>query len=1156
MKQLITVIAGVIMAFLLPETQSFGQGQKLAGSNSDPGLTPGGASNQVGMGSLYSPNLYDGTVNISIPIYQYDADGANYGISLGFNTRGIKLNDYASEVGLGWALSAFGLIKRSIKDLPDELHLLGDSIITHYEVNVQDTIQVIVNPQRTFKGKLAWFNENLQQATDTTIYRDSESDDFDVTVGKLSFTFNLGKDGFVFTRPQRNVKVEMLLNGVVVTAIPTVNSGLTSLEFRITDEQGNQYYFTGGNTVGQQMTDKFGYGEHIGFYQANTTWVIKKVTLANGNEIKYTYLPAELGNVPAYKRFTLQSRIDPNDFPHPSGAEVQTNQDSEVSLDKIEYPNNITAKIVYDTGNRLDRYGHAIKEIQISSGGNMLRYKMEYAYWLSRTNVIGQPTPGLEVPYTTAYGGPGSNYLTHRLKLKGIRLSGTSGTPEEPYYSFDYHNLQFPRRYTCSEDFFGYFNGQASVTFQSTPATNWDFPFPYHQRHFNNISYGGMIKTPNVDSMKLGMLTKIKNAFGGEVAFEFDGHELSNVLTTTTTPGLPANDDHFFGKDANDGLRIKSITETDKFHPGNFRKTTFEFLGGQRFLSGAYYHYPTKLYGPQKNPVIIVMEGLPMSIRQFVSGSNHGYSSASIEERNELGHMLSRKEVTFTNFADALTNNQPRYTLVGSKTHFFKYPYTEKQYIRDWELGLPLKTKEYDQNSRVTMETFNQYNFTLDSMSSKNQIENRKKVSILWENPALTYHTYDSTDDYRPYRGKVDLVQTVNKKYLSDVAFVLDTLKYEYDSRHNLKKMIARNSKSEEVQTIFYYNYDVNTPVSGGNFTPLDGLEKLVGTQKWKRIAGNTDPLPQGGTLQSGLFNSYVAVSNGTSHKKIWHKTLYTSLLPAEALSYSQYLGTGSYNTTALKSWAVFNSVDLPGFIKTSEVQQFDSKGNPMETATGEQRQYSSVLWDTINGQRIAEAVNAHYNDIAYTSFENNEPGPGGSLSVTRGNISYETSQVVTSPAPGSMSGNAAFRLSSALGGQQINGSYNLTQGKQYRLSFWASGGVPQVAIGGTNLTVSATVKEVNTWKQYIVVFSPSGTSDKFRITWPGTGIIYLDEVRLHPVESRMQSWTYAPLFGISSETDVHGRITYYQYDSFGRSRLTRDQEGNVLSKSQYILQQ
>jgi hypothetical protein len=134
--------------------------------------------------------------------------------------------------------------------------------------------------------------------------------------------------------------------------------------------------------------------------------------------------------------------------------------------------------------------------------------------------------------------------------------------------------------------------------------------------------------------MKVGMLTKIKNAFGGEVAFEYEGHQLSNVLDATNTPGLPVSGrPYFIGKDANDGLRIKSITESDKFHPGNYRKTTFEFTGGQRFLSGGYFHYPLRLDGAQRAVDKMVMEGVYMSAHQFVNGSNHGYSNVAVSRK-------------------------------------------------------------------------------------------------------------------------------------------------------------------------------------------------------------------------------------------------------------------------------------------------------------------------------------------------------------------------------------------------------------------------------------------------------------------------------------------------------------------------------------------
>jgi YD repeat-containing protein len=53
-----------------------------------------------------------------------------------------------------------------------------------------------------------------------------------------------------------------------------------------------------------------------------------------------------------------------------------------------------------------------------------------------------------------------------------------------------------------------------------------------------------------------------------------------------------------------------------------------------------------------------------------------------------------------------------------------------------------------------------------------------------------------------------------------------------------------------------------------------------------------------------------------------------------------------------------------------------------------------------------------------------------------------------------------------------------------------------------------------------------------------------------------MTSQVYTPLHGVSSSTDARGRITYYQYDAFGRNIVVKDQEGNVVSKKEYHVAQ
>jgi YD repeat-containing protein len=64
-----------------------------------------------------------------------------------------------------------------------------------------------------------------------------------------------------------------------------------------------------------------------------------------------------------------------------------------------------------------------------------------------------------------------------------------------------------------------------------------------------------------------------------------------------------------------------------------------------------------------------------------------------------------------------------------------------------------------------------------------------------------------------------------------------------------------------------------------------------------------------------------------------------------------------------------------------------------------------------------------------------------------------------------------------------------------------------------------------------------------------------LNKLRINLPNAQVFTYTYIPFVGISSETDFNGRTTYYEYDPLSRLTLIRDQNLNILRKTDYQYQ-
>jgi hypothetical protein len=170
----------------------------------------------------------------------------------------------------------------------------------------------------------------------------------------------------------------------------------------------------------------------------------------------------------------------------------------------------------------------------------------------------------------------------------------------------------------------------------------------------------------------------------------------------------------------------------------------------------------------------------------------------------------------------------------------------------------------------------------------------------------------------------------------------------------------------------------------------------------------------------------------------------------------------------------------------------------------------------------IAEVTNASSEQIAYTSFEDNELGywslkPGSSIS----GISIITGKKTCS-----------------------GGVIKTVPVGNYVVSLWASGNCSVNGQQGKQISVN---KRNGAWRCLEWELNNVNTVD---ITGDN-----IDEVRLYPADAQMTTYAFDPLIGMTSKNDINNRINYYEYDAAGRLQHIRDDGFNILKKYQYTFQ-
>lgn len=234
-------LAALLCVWLLPSFVLRAQSHYASGTYfdkikqvSESGATPVKAEFNA---SLESPvNALTGAACFDIPIYTIETGDYKLPVTLHYETSGFKLVDIASNVGMGWNISAGGCITRTVKGLPDERESTGYCSQNHDADSIHDLLLALKDredldslPEMPSPEENSLFAA-LLDVTDNLI--DAEPDVYSFSFASYSGSFVYDMEGDIHLIPKQNFIIQKNTSGFVITV-----------------DNGDKYYFGGDNAV-------------------------------------------------------------------------------------------------------------------------------------------------------------------------------------------------------------------------------------------------------------------------------------------------------------------------------------------------------------------------------------------------------------------------------------------------------------------------------------------------------------------------------------------------------------------------------------------------------------------------------------------------------------------------------------------------------------------------------------------------------------------------------------------------------------------------------------------------------------------------------------------------------------------------------------------
>lgn len=473
-----------------------------------------------------SVNEYTGTADISVPLYTIKSNDIEIPLVLRYDASGIKVEQEASWVGLGWNLMVGGCINYVCAGGKDQCNqaYISDQTWMEYLTTVQspspikyfdynkdnkNTWMETVNHSFAFETP---YSSNLSMEMQNYLrWGFGERDFYSVNVLGKSFKFFIDPatlNPHIIGSAGEDYKIESddMTDVTGIGHQPDVKS------WTITDSNGYIYYFTNGDTT----TDNKGINYIF-------CWYLTGIKTPSGEKVSLSYTKQrEWGRKHLTESFSqFHKSVSNGDQAYGQKGYSYVLNAGWVSNSYVKEIKTSNQTVTFSMTDSYECSGKRLDAITVKSFDQTVIRKFNFSYG--------------SFDYTSVGGNyaPASNSKAElRLKLNSVKEIGQSDTLTT---SFSYNSEKLPSKKSCAQDYWGYYNGKNNPSTTSFWGCNGHTMLPtpstFMTHNWSYIDILGDVKgadrNPNGKYMQAAILNKVVYPTGGCTLYEYEPNTIS-----------------------------------------------------------------------------------------------------------------------------------------------------------------------------------------------------------------------------------------------------------------------------------------------------------------------------------------------------------------------------------------------------------------------------------------------------------------------------------------------------------------------------------------------------------------------------------------------------------------------------------------------------